>query len=231
MNFHEFYEFATSCKQVKRFKNTPLAEELIIKLLECARKAPSTLNLQPTHYFLTQDEDKKKKIRRACLQLRELQDCPLMVAFTGDRKVVTHNMEDIFDIELENKIVTEEEVERLRTYLRFNFDQGLLGLTWLAKLIASPFIRLFTSLPLLPAIHKRYFLAKEVSLSAMKFCLAAEAAGLSTFVVTIVDEWRLRRALGIPWSHIVPILVACGYPEELKPEAPLFDFDEVVHWC
>jgi nitroreductase len=231
VTFQEIYALLTSRREVKRFRSDPLPDELITQLIECARAAPSTCNLQPVHYFITQDEEKKKRIRRACLNLKELKDAPVLVAFSADRKVVTHNMEDVLDAEFENDAMTDEEEEKTRLFLKFNFDQGLLGITWLAKLLASPLIRLFTPLPLLPAVHKRYFLAKEAMLPAMNFMIAAEAAGLATCYVDILDEWRVRRILGIPWTHIVPVVIAVGYPDELKPKATKIDFDEVVHRC
>ena len=72
--------------------------------------------------------------------------------------------------------------------------------------------------PRIPAIHKRFWLTKQVMLTAMQFMLAATAAGLATLPMEGFDEGRVRRVLGIPRSQIVPVIIPVGYPalQDLK---------------
>ena len=198
----------------------------------------------PTHYFVVQDLGKKdpkikKKLLKACLQQSEILEAPLIVAFCGDRKAASHHLEEVLSQEIDSGMLSEADIDKIRLYVKMNFDQGVFGLTWLAKAIFSPLLRLFTALPLLPAVHKRYWLTKQVMLSAANFMLAAESAGLAAMPIQGFDEWRIRRILGIPWNHVVPILVAVGNPAAAKPNSKFtkivssntrLPLEDLVHW-
>ncbi|MDB6081633.1 MAG: nitroreductase family protein [Chlamydiia bacterium] len=208
MNLKEFHNLALSRRAVRRFGPEPVPRELLLELLDCARWAPSGFNLQPTHYVIVQDPNLKEKLLKACMQQRQVVDAPTVIVFTGDRQVVKNNLENV----IEESHFTEAGEARFRRYVHLNFGNGLFGIEWLVKFIATPFLRLFTPMPTLPAVHKRYWLGKQVMLSAMNFMLAAEAAKLVTSPIEGFDEWRVRRILGIPLTQIVPIIIAVGHP-------------------
>lgn len=230
MNFEAFRSLAASRRRVRHFRKDSIQQEVIASLIDCARLAPSTYNLQPTHFYIVQEDAvKKEKLSKACMGIHQVEEAPLLVVFSGDRRVVGHHLEKVIDDEWESDTFSVEEEERQRLYIKMNFDEGRLGITWLAKLLASPIIRLCTPLPLLPAVHKRYWLTKEVMSAATHFLLAAESCGLGAMPIEIFDEWRVRSALNIPWSHIVPIIIAVGYPLEFYEAQKKLPFKDVVH--
>jgi len=229
VNLEEFSKLAASRRAVRRFQPDPIPKETLEALLNCARWAPSGFNLQPTHYFVVQnhnqDQKKKEKMLKACCYQQQVVQAPAVVVFTGDRRVISHNLEQvIIDDEM-----TEEAETRFRRNVSLYFDQGF-GISWLAKLIGAPLLRLFTPMPVLPAVYKRNWLTKQVSLAAMNFMLAAEAAGLATSPIEGFDEWRVKRALGIPWYHVVPIVIPVGYAAEANITKSRFPLEELVHW-
>ena len=241
MTIEEIYRLAKSQASPHSFEKRPLSKELIDKLLDIAHLSISDYNLQPTHYFFIPrfdefDPRKKEKLVKACLYQKQFLDAPLLVAFCGDRKAASHHLDEVLDQEEDQGMLTEDEERRARLYTKINFDQGLFGLTWLSKALFSPLLRLFTPLPLLPCVHKRYWLTKQVMLSCGNFMLAAEAAGLTCMPIQGFDEGRVRRILGIPWHHIVPILVAVGYPAHDKPVSTIttgttrLSLEDLVHW-
>lgn len=244
MNLEEFYSLAKSHITPRYFKQDALSNELIYKLLDVAHWSISDCNLQPTHFFIVQDIakqefEKKEKLLKACMQQSEILEAPLIVAFCGDRKAASHHIDEVLAQEAESGMLTEDDSEKIRLYVKMNFDQGVFGLTWLAKAIFSPLLRLFTALPLLPAVHKRYWLTKQVMLSAANFMLACESAGLAALPIQGFDERRVRKILGIPWNHVVPILVAVGYPAAEKPNSKFTEItssstrlplEDLVHW-
>lgn len=229
MTIDLFLELCKKRRATRRLSEAPVPRELLLKLLDCARWAPSGFNLQPTHYWVVEDPEIKKKLFKACLSQNQVLEAPAVVVFTGDRRVVSHNLEAVIDEEYENGAMTEAKEERLRQNVRLNFDQGF-GIQWLAKLIGAPFLRLFTPMPTLPAVHKRFWLAKQVMMPAMNFMLAAEAAGLVTAPLEGFDEWRVKRALGIPMSHVVPIVIPVGFAAGEAPLKTRLSLDESVHF-
>ncbi len=122
-----------------------------------------------------------------------------------------------------------EYVAALRAVVPLAFGHGPLGLGWLWKAALVPVARLFRPVPSIPAVEKRFWLAKQVMLCAMTFMLAAEAAGLSTLPMEGFDEGRVRKVLGIPRSHIVPVIVAVGYPTPLPSRKTRLPIETLVH--
>ncbi len=66
--------------------------------------------------------------------------------------------------------------------------------------------------------------------SVMTFFWAAESNGLSAKIVESYDEWRIKRALNIPWHHIVVSVMLVGYAQDKSKTIAPVDLDEVVHW-
>ena len=66
-------------------------------------------------------------------------------------------------------------------------------------------------------------------LTAMTFMLAAEAAGLSTLPMEGFDERRVRNVLRIPSPHIIPVIVAVGYPTPLVSKKTRLPIKSLVH--
>ena len=57
------------------------------------------------------------------------------------------------------------------------FKQGPFGINWLWKATLIPLARVFVPIPQMMAVHKRFWLAKQVMLCSMNFVPAAGAAG------------------------------------------------------
>jgi len=111
-----------------------------------------------------------------------------------------------------------------------NFSTKPFGSGWFTKFLVAPFIRLFTPLPVLPAVHKRAWIEKNVGFPAMLFMLAAESVGLSTCPMSGFDEHRLKKILKIPRRFDVPLIMAVGYGADHPQERSRLPFEEVVHW-
>lgn len=226
MNADTFCSFVASLKQVREFSQKPISQDLLLKLIECASLAPSEFNLQPTHYVVVTDPQIKERVYRACFYQRQILDAAAIIFFTGDRQAVEHNLDEVIAQDID-----EELEERLRRQVHLYFDQGILGINWLAKL-CSPLLRLFTPMPHFPAVHKRDWLTKQVMLSVMNFILAAETEHLATSLIEEFDEWRVKYHLGIPLRHIVPVIAAVGYPlpNEQRDKRKQLPLQKKVHW-
>jgi nitroreductase len=83
--------------------------------------------------------------------------------------------------------------------------------------------------PELPAIHRRFWLAKQVSLSAMVFMLAATAAGLGTCPMEGFDEARVKKILKIPSYMIVVVVIPVGYSADGELKRSRIPLGSIVH--
>jgi len=230
MNVERFESFIATRKTVRRFQPTTVPVELLDRLCAISQRAPSAYNLQPTHYYITTQRQKKEALLAAAMGQQQVISAPVVIAFAGDMNVVASQSKKIFDMDQKQGSLTEKQIETYRLALEMNFSSKPLGFGKIAKAIFGPFLRLFTPLPELPVVHKRAWVYKQVSLTAMTFLLAAHSAGLATCLMEWFDERRVKKTLQIPRQCAVPLIVAVGYPDEdptLKSRLPL---NEVRHW-
>ena len=49
-------------RSIRKFKDTPVSQEIIDDILDCARKAPSAHNYQPWQFIVVKDEDQRQAL-------------------------------------------------------------------------------------------------------------------------------------------------------------------------
>jgi nitroreductase len=117
----------------------------------------------------------------------------------------------------------------LRGIIPLAFGTGPAGVGWLWKATLPPLGRFVKPIPSIPAVARDYWLAKQVALSAMVFMLAATAAGLSTVPMEGFDEGRVRRALNMPRSQHVVLVVPVGYSATGALKKTRLPLEEMTH--
>lgn len=228
-----FIDVVRSRRSTRHFQSAPVSPDLLDELLEAARWAPSGFNLQPSHFVVVTNPDVKAKLYRACMKQSQVLEAGATVVFTGDRRVVENNFERVLRQDREAGAINEAYEKLLRWGVPLSFNQGPLGIGWLWKAIAETVCGRFIPIPSIQAVHKSFWLAKQVSLSAMVFMLAAENAGLATCTMEGFGEHAVRRALGIPSSQTVVLVVAVGYADNSalkKTRLPLVERVHRDHW-
>lgn len=229
MHLDDFERLAQSRRAVRHFKPDALPEGLLHRLLDIAHWAPSGYNLQPTHFAVARDADIQNELCKACMFQPQVKEAPAVVAFCGDRRVVENNFEQIIETEKEAGCINEAYEKKLREFVPLAFQQGPMGLGWLWKATLPPFARYMKPVPRIPAVHKEYWLTKQTMLAAMLFMLAAEAAGVATVPMEGFDESRVKKAMGIPPSFVVPLVVPVGYAVEGKLKKTRLPVERFIH--
>lgn len=222
-------EIITSRRATRQFRKDPIDVELLNELLDIAHWAPSGYNLQPTHFLVVTDEKLKQALYPICMQQRQILEAPAIIVFAGDRQVAENNFEKVLAMDLAAGAINNEYANNMRGFVSLAFKQGPLGVNWLWKALLVPIVRLFKPIPSIPAVYKRYWVAKQVMLTAMNFMIAAKAAGLATVPMEGFDEGKLKSLLNIPSSFEVPIIIPIGYglTDDLKKtRLPL---QEILH--
>lgn len=80
-----FDETIAQRKSVRKFKNQPIEKELIEKVIESARLAPSAVNFQPWKFYICRSEEAKKAVRQS--YPREwFNGAPLYILVCGDHQ-------------------------------------------------------------------------------------------------------------------------------------------------
>jgi len=225
--FEDFLQIVRARRSTRHFTDAPLPEGMMAKLLDAARWAPSGYNLQATHFVVVTDQAKREALRAACMNQPQITEAPAVVVFAGDKGVMRAHMERVIEMDRDAG-ATNEKYEALMR--KMAFKTGPAGLGWFWKATLPPLAGWFTPVPSIPAVRRRYWLAKQAALCAMSFMLAAEAAGLATCPMEGFDERRVRRVLGMPRRYLPIIVTPVGYAadgEQTKTRLPL---EQLVHW-
>jgi nitroreductase len=229
MNLDAFEQLARARRAVRSFKSDALPEGLLERVLDATRWAPSGYNLQPTHFVTVTDPSLKAELRKACMDQKQIEQAPATVVFLGDRRVALNHFRLMLQHEEEAGALHPKHKQALEKYVPLAFHTGPAGLGWLCKGALLPMIRLATPTPELPAIHRRYWLAKQVSLSAMVFMLAAAAAGLGTCPMEGFDEGRVKRLLRIPAHLVVVLVVPVGFSADGEQKRTRLPLEKLIH--
>ena len=81
----ELLEAIRTRRSIRRFKKEPVPPELIEKMLEAARWAPSSVNSQPWEFIVVTGPETKKRISRSFNFSSFLNEAPLAIAVVVDR--------------------------------------------------------------------------------------------------------------------------------------------------
>ena len=69
---------------VREFRPDPVPDDVVLKLLEAGRLAPSSQNLQPWHFIVVRDGDAIRRIGEIASQGPFVGDAPLVIALATD---------------------------------------------------------------------------------------------------------------------------------------------------
>lgn len=81
----DFYKVIRTRRSVRSFKKDPMPEEVLNRVLEAARVAPSGSNRQPWKFILVKNETLKQKMISACDNQEFIAEAPLIVVACGQK--------------------------------------------------------------------------------------------------------------------------------------------------
>jgi nitroreductase len=64
----DVFEAIRTRRSIRKYEDKPVEKEKLLKIIEAARLAPSTLNRQPWSFIVVTDPEVKKKLRSSCNQ-------------------------------------------------------------------------------------------------------------------------------------------------------------------
>lgn len=179
---------------VRSFKPDPIPEEVLLTLLESARQAPSSYNLQPWEFVVVTSPDAKQKLGTGMADFNQK-----IVNTAGASFVCLGSMrrQDELADQLEktwrsDPDMTPAKEERIANSMRrLREDTG-----W-----------------------RREHVLTNTYIGIAQLVLAAQRFGLGTLWMGGFDGDAVKRALDVPDDYLVASVVSVGWPaEELKPE-------------
>jgi len=81
----DVFEAIKSRKSVRAYDSRPIPNEILLRILEAGRLAPSAGNIQPWHFIVVGDVEKRKRLAHA-RYARFLAESPVVIVGCGDQK-------------------------------------------------------------------------------------------------------------------------------------------------
>jgi nitroreductase len=79
------FEAIEKRRSIRSYESTPVPEEKLEKILEAARLAPSASNVQPRHFIVVTDKERRDALA-AGMFARFLKQSPVVIVACGDEK-------------------------------------------------------------------------------------------------------------------------------------------------
>jgi nitroreductase len=81
----DVFEALQKRKSIRNYEKKPVKKETLEKLLEAARGSPSANNLQPWHFIVVTEADKRKALAKG-MYAKFLAQTPAVIVLCGDQK-------------------------------------------------------------------------------------------------------------------------------------------------
>ncbi len=79
----DFLDVIKKRRSVRDFKFDPIPDEILFKIIESARLAPSSDNLQPWKFIIVKEKERREKIAEFCMGQSFVGDAPVIIVACG----------------------------------------------------------------------------------------------------------------------------------------------------
>jgi len=207
MNYESFLELVKKRRSIREFKQEPIPDEVVDKIIEAARWAPSGANSQPWEFIVVKKQELKKSI----------------VRLVEEDYALVHRME-----------ITREPRLRHPIYEK-TLDRPLGFATAPVFILLCGDTRTKDAYPLSTTLQNSESVFKSNLANAFLYMnLAATTLGLGSQWVSNTAlpfvQCRLKELLGMPRELEIYDMMAMGYPAEEPKSRPVRAKEEVVHY-
>lgn len=211
-NLAEFEKVVRSRRSVRVFEAEKIPDDVVRKCIDLALLAPNSSNLQPWEFYWIKNPEIKKKLDEACFGQSASKTAPTLVVCVSRTDTWKRNSLQM------SKLLREGKAPASAIAYYENLVPVVYG--WFGPLgILSPFKWLFFTLAGFFRVVPRDPMSKSsleswahksTALACENLMLAFRAAGYDSCPMEGFDEWRVRRALNLPRSAHVTMIVSAG---------------------
>ena len=187
-------------RSIRNYKPDEIPEDVLAKLLNAMRLAPSAGNRQPWKFIVVRDKETKKKLALACHYAtisggsrvqRWIAEAPVVIVACGSEK--------------EAAVTYYKDGEH---FIAFGWD--------IAEEMKSGSIKYESWLPW------------DLAIALDHLTLAAVEEGLGTCWIGGLNEREIKELLSVPDDIRVPVVMPVGYPVSWPGPRPRKPLDEIV---
>jgi putative NAD(P)H nitroreductase len=183
-----------------------LSDEKIKELIDLAKLAPSSMNLQPWRIVVVKDHERKKVLRQCSNNQPKVEEASAVLIMVADPGSIEETIDVVLKSWVDLGYMKPEMVEMYQGMIRGLYDTA-------------------------DSLKRKFFAVKNTSLLAMNIMIAAKGLGLETHPMDGFDEDCIKKEFNIPNDKIVPMLITVGYLRTgitLLPRAYRKSFEDFV---
>lgn len=87
----DFYEVLYTRRSVRSYEQTSIPDDVLYKILDAARAAPSGANYQPWTFIVVKDKKLRAKVAEACHHQKWIAEAPVVIVACGHPFKVNYN--------------------------------------------------------------------------------------------------------------------------------------------
>jgi len=212
-------------RAIKVFEPVEISQEVRDEILNAARHAPSSFNVQPYRFYWVGSATKKAAVAKLCMGQKPAETASALVVVVADigSMSATHRAQAEW---MRANHFTEEKVrdyERTAKIGRILFMPGPFGIFAVLKRAVFWLLHLWKTFGMPPLSRQEIFkwATKSTSLACQNLMIAAEALGMNTCPMEGFDGRRLSQYLGLSRRHHeIVMVIAIGKKSHSYIEQP-----------
>jgi nitroreductase len=212
-------------RAVKVFDPVEISSATREQILNAARVAPSSFNIQPYRLYWIESPELRKNAARLCLGQIPAETASALVVAVADisswKATAQGELSWMRTAGFSEEKISE--AEKRAKLGKWFFWQGWFGTFGALKLLILRFVHLWMAAGTIPVARQGMFkwAGKSAALACANLMIAAEALGLNTCPMEGFDDLRLAKFLGLsPRKHEIVMVIAIGKKSERHIDRP-----------
>src|SRR5215471_9781156 len=212
-------------RAVKTFEPVEIPRALREQILDAARHAPSSFNMQPYRFFWVESPGRKASVAKLCMRQKPAETASALVVTVADIGSLAATSQAQSEWMRRNGFSDAKirDYERTAKIGRILFMPGPFGIFGAFKWTIFRLVNLWKTMGMPPLFRHAVFkwATKSTSLACENLMIAAEALGLNTCPMEGFDGRRLSRFLGLSARHQeIVMVIAIGERSRTYVELP-----------
>jgi nitroreductase len=210
----EILEPILNRRAVKHFDPVDIPEHLREQLLNAARAAPSSFNMQPYRFYWVQSPAMRRIAAELCMGQQPASTASVLIVAVADigswRSTTQAHLEWIRTSGMSEQEISEH--EKKSRFAKWFFMQGWFNVFGALKWSILRVLNLWKTIGMAPVSRQGLFkwAVKSTSLACGNLMIAAEALGLNTCPMEGFAGRRLSKFLGLSPHHEIVMVIAIG---------------------
>jgi nitroreductase len=212
-------------RAVKVFDRVSISPEVREQILDAARSAPSSFNLQPYKFFWVESPELRKQAAYLCMSQSPAKTASALVIAVADigswRATISSQLDWMRTVGFSAEKISEQ--EKKSSFAKWFFLQGWFGMFGVLKWLVLRVVNWWKIIGSLPVARRGLFqwATKSTALACENLMIAAEALGLNTCPMEGFDGRRLSKFLNLsPRYHEIVMVIAIGKKSPRHNDSP-----------